>query len=147
MLSMLQARLRSFTADVRKLLCTAISRSTKQALRAVSIEGMKAAPKPALGVQVSVHVSLANQPDMEEESAAYWTRAIAAAVSSAELEAAVGPVHKDGLQVSVTDVTPGQGSNLPAGQGRPASSDPVKDTNSVSTKLIQVQALLTSPYA
>ena len=81
-----------------------------------------------------MQVSLAHQPDTEEAAATHWTAAIAAAVSGGELEAAVGPLHENGVQVSVTDVRPGQGPVLPAGQARPSLPDPAKGTKPPCTQ-------------
>ena len=109
-LSSLQGSLKGFTAHIRGQLCTALSLSTKQPLQTVSIEGIRAPPKPSCGVLVTLHVQLGDQQNPADKLAVSWKPTLLNMIKTAEamspVVAAVGALSGGGLELNVVSVTP-----------------------------------------
>ena len=134
-LSDVQGSLKGFTAEIRGQLCTALSQCTKQPLQAVSIEAMKAVPKPSSGVLVTLHVQLGEQHNSAELAMlckATLLEMINTAEAMSPIVAAVGVLSAEGLHLNVVDVTP-EVKRTP--YLVPASEASIQET---STQIIQV---------
>ena len=138
---MLQGSLKSFTAEVRRHLCAALSDCTIQPVDMVSLEGIRALPKPDSGVRVTLHVQLGQPHHSAEQLATSWKSSLLEMMNKAEsmtaVMEAVGPVDADSLQMGVLDVTTREGRTQETAPVNP----PAKEAT--STQVIEVAVHLT----
>lgn len=134
--TVLQGSLTGFKADIRKHLCAALSDCTIQPQDMVSLEGIRALPKPDSGIRVTLHVQLGQPHHSAEQLATSWKSTLLEMMNKAEsmtpVMEAVGPVDADSLQMQVLDVTPREGRAQEAAPVNPLAN------KATSAQLIEV---------